>query len=257
MNFVFLATFFHAKIQSMKIQLETIPVWDGINSGSECYICDLMKEAEAHALSYYLGSAIMVPEIRVEMNKKGFCPTHFASLAELKKAQPLGLACDTFYEESKNIFKPHFEKISRASNLRKTLKEVEEFKKVAEEREKGCLVCDQMKGRQERYLYTTAALYGEDPAFKQALKESKGFCIHHTLELAKMAPEALAKDEACEFIQLIMALLDKNLDRVQHDAWYLTQKYKSENRDKPWNGCEDAAMRAVYKLVGQARIKTK
>ena len=29
-----------------KYQLETIPVWDGIKSQSECFICDLMQQAE-------------------------------------------------------------------------------------------------------------------------------------------------------------------------------------------------------------------
>jgi hypothetical protein len=241
----------------MKIQLETIPVWDGVNSGSECYICDLMKAAEEHALSYYLGSAVMVPEIRVEMNKKGFCPDHFMALAEMKKAQPLGLLCDTFYEESKGLFKPHFERIEKAGNLKKALKEAEAFNECAEERGKGCLVCSMMDERESRYLYTTAALYGEDPAFAKALGEGKGFCIHHTALLSKVAVEALSKDKALEFIKLLYALLDRNLDRVQHDDWYLTQKYKSENRDKPWNGCEDASSRAVYKLTGRSRVRVK
>ena len=61
----------------MKIELETIPVWDGVKSESECFICDLMNKAEEDALDYYLGPAIMVPEIRVEINRKGFCPAHF------------------------------------------------------------------------------------------------------------------------------------------------------------------------------------
>ena len=34
----------------------------------------------------------------------------------------------------------------------------------------------------------------------------------------------------------------------------MTQKYKSENKDKPWNGAEDAHRRAVEKVVGKARV---
>ena len=241
----------------MKIQLETIPVWDGVNSHSECYICDLMDVAEKHAVSYYLGSAIMVPEIRVEMNKTGFCPHHRESLLELKKAQSLGLIFDTFYEESKTLYKPLFERIEKAGNLRKLQKEVEAFKEASLKREKGCLICEQMEGRLERYLFTTASLYGEDTGFAKALEQSKGFCIHHSLALTQVAPEALEKDKAFEFIKLICSLLQKNLDRVQHDAWYLTQKYKSENKDKDWLGCEDAGVRAAKKLIGQSRVLVK
>ena len=41
-----------------KYQLETIPVWDGIRSGSECFICDLMKQAEDDSLRFYLGASV-------------------------------------------------------------------------------------------------------------------------------------------------------------------------------------------------------
>ena len=34
----------------------------------------------------------------------------------------------------------------------------------------------------------------------------------------------------------------------------MTQKYKGENYDKPWNGCEDAHKRAVLKLIGEANV---
>ena len=44
------------------------------------------------------------------------------------------------------------------------------------------------------------------------------------------------------------------MDRVQKDDWWMTQKYKSENKDKPWNGAEDAHKRAVEKLVGKVRV---
>ena len=84
----------------MKIELETIPVWDGVKSGSECFICDLMNKAEEDAVDYYLGPAIMVPEIRVEINRKGFCPAHFRALAARNKAQSLSLVLDTYMNES-------------------------------------------------------------------------------------------------------------------------------------------------------------
>ena len=87
----------------MKIQLETIPVWDGVKEGSECFICTLMKKAEEDGIRYYLSSAVMTPEVRVEMNRHGFCPHHSALLAEAGKPQSLALAMDTYYEENKRV----------------------------------------------------------------------------------------------------------------------------------------------------------
>ena len=37
----------------------------------------------------------------------------------------------------------------------------------------------------------------------------------------------------------------------------MIEHYKSENRDKPWNGCEDAQVRAVYKEIGKGRTIRK
>lgn len=241
----------------MKEQLEMIPVWDGVKSGSECFICDLMKVAEDDSLSYYLGPAIMVPEIRVVINRKGFCPHHFAALAEKNKAQPLALVCDTYYEESKNSFASAFAQIEKASNARKAVKGFEALEAAIEGREAGCLVCEHMEIRLKRYCETVAALYEEDASFREALAASKGFCTHHTIELYHYSKNVLKGDVLADYLKLLASLLQKNLDRVQHDAWWMTQKYKSENKDKSWDGCEDAYKRAALKITGEGRLLSK
>lgn len=238
----------------MKIVLETIPVWDGLNSDSECFLCDLMKMAESDALGYYLSSAVMTPEVRVETNTYGFCHNHMRALAEANKPQVLALVMDTYYEENKKFYKPELEKIFSSRKAKHAEKAIAEFKSRVVDRERGCLVCSRMDDRLYRYCYTVSSLFEEDSDFREKLLLSKGFCLQHTLELARIAPEALSGDCLLEFYKAIFSLLDKNLDRVQHDDWWMSQKYKSENKDKPWNGCEDAQKRAVYKLVGTSPV---
>ncbi len=238
----------------MKVQLETIPVWDGVRSGDECFLCSLMREAEEDGVRYYLSSAIMTPEVRVTTNDHGFCTKHFSLLAEANKAQSLGLVMDTYYQKNAETFDELLDKVSSSSSPRKAQKLFSSFFDSYHEREEGCLICSRMKDRLDRYTFTVASLYGEDPEFRQALENSKGFCIHHTEALFKMAPEALSGDVLVSFYKTLASLLKTNLERVRQDDWWLTQKYKSENRDKPWNGCEDAAKRAVYKFTGQARV---
>ena len=238
----------------LQLQLETIPVWDGLKEGSECFICSLMKQAEADGIRYYLSSAVMTPEVRIEMNRHGFCPHHSAMLAEGGKPQSLALAMDTYYDENKRTFSPFFERIKGAGNARKAEKAAEALFEAAHSREKGCLICSRMDDRLLRYCYTVAALWRDDQDFRSALESSKGFCLHHTEALLKTAREVLSGDDLLHFHQSMIALLEKNLDRVQHDDWWMTQKYKSENKDKPWNGAEDAQKRAVYKLIGEARV---
>ena len=73
----------------MKVVLETIPLWDALREDSECPLCSLMKKAEEDSVSYYLSSAIMTPEVRVETNTKGFCPKHFYLLVLKNKPQSM------------------------------------------------------------------------------------------------------------------------------------------------------------------------
>ena len=235
-------------------QLETIPVWDGLKSDSECFLCSLMEEAEKDGIRYYLSSAIMTPEIRVKTNEYGFCPKHSLDLAAALKPQPLSLVMDTYYEEERKLLQPDFDRMKSASNPRKAQKILSSLFDTVDEREKGCLVCSRMKERLDRYTFTIASLFGEDAEFRSALKESKGFCLHHSKALYLMAPQALKGDMLLDFYRTLSDLMERNLERVQKDDWWMSQKYKSENREKPWNGCEDASYRAVQKLVGRARV---
>lgn len=238
----------------MRIVLETIPVWDALKKNEECPLCALMKEAERDATRYYLSSAIMTPEVRVETNRYGFCPHHSLLLAEGGNPQSLALTMDTYYGENETYFAPHFTAIKKASSARKVQKAIEGLREASQEREKGCLICTRMNDRLYRYSFTISALFQQDPDFKKAFSESKGLCLHHALKVAEIAPDALSGDDLLAFQQALFDNLERNMKRVRQDDWWMTQKYKSENADKPWNGCEDAQKRAVKKLVGEARV---
>ncbi len=238
----------------MKIVLETIPVWDGVKEESECFLCSLMKRAESDALSYYLSSAIMTPEVRVETNTYGFCKEHLRALARANKPQVLALMMDTYYEENKKHYNGLFRKIASSGKVKIAEKNIESLENAYKERNSGCLICTRMEDRLYRYAYTIAALFEEDPDFKKAFSQSKGLCFEHTIKTAEVAKKALKGDVLLDFYKTLFSLLETNLQRVQDDDYWMTQMYKSENKGKDWKGCEDAQKRAVYKLVGEVEV---
>ena len=238
----------------MKVVLETIPVWDALKENTECPICTLMKKAEEDSVSYYLSSAIMTPEVRVKTNTHGFCPHHSVLLTERGRAQSLALVMDTYYGENENCFRRGFEEIAKAKNPRQAEKAAEKLGEKALEREKGCLICSQMSDRLYRYSFTLSSLFESDEDFRKAFLSSKGLCLHHTLLVSRTAKDALSGESYTTFQKELFALLERNLERVRKDDWWMTQKYKSENSNKPWNGCEDAHRRAVFKLIGEGRV---
>ncbi|NCC64381.1 MAG: hypothetical protein EOM15_06980 [Spirochaetia bacterium] len=238
----------------MKIELETIPVWDGVHSQSECYICDLMAEAQKDAVAFYLGNSVMNPETRVKVNEHGFCSRHWQMIVAANKPQGVALMTDTYLAMTRKKTEKAVNDLLGVKSPYSAKKAVQSFKKQLEEREKGCLVCTAMEERLKRYLYTTCYLWGDDPSFREALKEGKGFCMHHFGLLLETAKEALSTSLYPQFVRQVTQTEVENLDRIAKDVYWMTQKYKSENMDKPWNGCEDAHKRGVDKMVGRHRV---
>lgn len=235
-----------------KYQLETIPVWDGIQSGSECFICDLMKKAEHDSLEFYLGASVMNPETRVKVNNTGFCPQHTAKLVESGHPNSMAVLWESHLAQTRDKLNKVFRDLDNPRNLKKSTASLES---VLSEREEGCLICQRMEERLDRYCFTIPYLWAQDEAFRKAFSESKGFCLHHMARILRLSLDALDTKTQRAFSQSMSDLQQRNLERIAHDLWYMTEHYKSENRDKPWNGCEDAQKRAVYKEIGQGRCE--
>lgn len=238
----------------MKIVLETIPLWDALKKDTECPMCLLMKKAEEDSIAYYLSSAIMTPEVRVQTNRYGFCREHFDRLVKSGSAQSLALVMDTYYEENETVFSPYFEKIAKANSSYSLDRVISQLEMRVKEREKGCLICTKMREREYRYGFTFCSLFIDDKDFRESFMSSKGLCLHHSFVISKIAKDVLKKSDYISFQKALFSSLERNLKRVKDDDYWMTQKYKSENSSKPWNGAEDAQKRAVYKLIGEGRV---
>lgn len=238
----------------MRIELETIPVWDSIHNDSECFLCSLMREAEFDVVSYYLGSSVMHPETRVKVNELGFCPHHWEALADAGKPHSLALIGHTYLQQTENILDPAVKRITKAKPGKKTTLSVDQLLEAIHKREQGCLICLGMERRLVRYANTTVFLWEDDAEFRKELLNSKGVCLHHMETLLAVAQTFLEPDKYHTFATELTQLVLDNLKRVEDDVWWMTQKYKAEHTNSPWNGCEDAHKRLVRKLIGEGRI---
>lgn len=238
----------------MKIELETIPVWDSIRTNSECFLCELMKEAESHAVDYYLGSSVMHSETRVTIHKTGFCPKHWQKLAEAGKPQSLALISHTYMKHTLDSLKPALSSCIKAKTARKSRQLVKMLLDSVIAQEHGCLICTAMQSRLERYAVTAVSLWRDDQDFHREFMQGKGVCLHHMEPLFLAAPSILTSTQECQFYAELAELVSGNLKRLEDDVWWMTQKYKAEHTNSPWNGCEDAHKRLVHKIIGEGRI---
>ena len=161
---------------------------------------------------------------------------------------------ETHLERTRERIAKTFREMENPHNLKKTLVGLDN---ALAEREQGCLICQRMKDRLDRYCFTIPYLWGQDLEFRKAFEKSKGFCLHHMEHILRMSLEALDAKKQKEFAASLADLQQRNLERIAGDLVYMIEHYKSENRDKPWNGCEDAQVRAVYKEIGKGRTIRK
>ena len=164
---------------AMKYELQTIPVWDGVRSGSECFLCDLMVKALSDSVDYYLGSSVMDEETRLLVNRRGFCPPHWEALIDGGVPHALALISHTHLGErlKKLDFNPNRKKRPNSIN----------------EEGKGCLICEKMEKRLLRYTFTIAYMWRKEEGVQEELLGSKGFCLYHLGHLLGMASEPLGE----------------------------------------------------------------
>lgn len=251
----------------MKYKLETIPLWDAFKENTECPICYLAEKAEERYLDFYLGSSVMNPETRVEVNKKGFCPHHFSGLLQIRSNHSLGLITHTHLEKRLTLLESHLKTLkdeaAKTSGKSMSLKSkklslaIKNLDSHLKEQEESCMICDRIGYTIKRYIYTIIHLWKNDGEFKEYFKKSNGFCLHHLPQLLNMAEETLSAGKLGEFVEDLISLTEKNNKRTEKEILWFSQKFDSKNFDKPWGTSENAHYRTVQKLTGRSNNHIK
>lgn len=247
----------------MKYELETIPVWDAFKQECECPICILHDKAEENYLKFFLGNSVMVPEQRVEVNKAGFCPDHFQKLLLKRSPHYLGLMTHThFIEYRERLYKQFSIVKGIAENASRKLKtplkdkklteSIKNLKKVIDDNDKTCLICDKIEYTMKRYAFTIVYLWKKNSEFREYFNSSKGFCLQHQTLVLELAADYLNGVDLGIFSKELINIQEKNLNRLEEEILYFTQKFSQENDHKPWNGTKDAHYRLIQKITGKS-----
>lgn len=246
----------------MKYELETIPVWDAFKSECECPICKLNGKAEETYIKFFLGNSVMNPEMRVKVNKTGYCPEHYQKLLLKRSPHYLGLMTHTHFKEYREELSKKFRTLNKTAEIaskkiktplkdKKLIDSVENVNNIINRKEHQCMVCERIEYTMRRYTFTIVYLWKKNPEFRDFFNSSKGFCLPHQTLVSTMASEILSGVELGEFIQDLIAVQERNLERLENEILYFTQKFSQENDDKPWNGTKDAHYRLIQKITGK------
>jgi len=238
----------------LKYHINTIPLWDAVKKETECPICSIREDLEEKYLDVYLGGAVMEPDVRKQTNEKGFCAKHYKGLYEKQNRLPVGLMTHTRLWSINNDIAPLMDSIYKDSVKKDKKKETLKLNKLIDELSsnyKSCVICDRIKKDLEQYIYTLTYMWSKEREFRDALKLSKGFCIEHFGCVLASARDNMKQKDKTVFIPMVINLQKENLQRMEKEIKWFTDKFDYRNQKEPWGNSHDALPRVIGKLSGR------
>lgn len=241
----------------MKEQLYTIPLNDAIQANDECPFCFIERSVERDLMDFILGSgsSYMESDIRDATDKDGFCRTHFKKMFDYGNTLGNGWILKTHYLRMNQEMKEQFKSfVPQKSTLMGKFKKNENRQNPigiwAEKKDKSCYICKRFEETYARYLDTFFVMYKKDGDFRQKVKSSKGFCLHHFGDLCEAVDNKLNDKEKAIFYPMIFQLMEDNMERLAEDVSWMVDKFDYRNQDADWRNSKDAIQRGMQKLKG-------
>lgn len=242
----------------MKEEIYTIPVMDGFKDDCECPFCSMKRKLEENTINYVLSPSYMEEDVRGETNDKGFCREHMQRLYNEGNALGLSLMLHSHMKAQHEIIEKLLTKASAPKKLfSKKQTEESPLEQHRQHLTGSCYVCQRVDEVFSRYLAAFFMLWKKNAEFRQLVKESKGFCFDHFIQIYETASQHLNAEQTAEFRQLIASLQMENLKRVEDDLEWFTLKFDYRYKDKPWKNSKDALPRSIVKINGQFVEKAK
>ena len=241
----------------MKEKLYTIPLNDAVNALDECPFCFLERKLEQDLMDFVLGSgsSYMESDIRSDTDKFGFCRSHFKKMFDYGNTLGNAWILKTHYQKTIQDMKKQLQMSTfvKKKLFEKKTSSGERTSSVGKwtlDREKSCYICNRFTNEYPRYLDTFLYLYEKDPAFREKVLSSKGFCLSHFGDLCEHAELNLSQKQKEDFFAPLFTLMETNMARMQEDINWLIEKFDYENKDADWKTSKDALQRGMQKLKG-------
>ena len=173
----------------MRYHIDTIPVWDAAKIDGECLLCALQRRVELQQIEYSLGASVMEPDVRIQVNKKGFCQHHQRMLFKGDNRLGHALMLESHLTETRGKLNKAFNDIRKAASGNSSFldrlsgkapspaKAMEAAVQELDALCSTCIVCNAIEDNMNRYLHTFFHLYQNDSEFRKHFAQSKGVIL--------------------------------------------------------------------------------
>lgn len=248
----------------MRYHIDTIPVWDAARKDPECIFCALRVKAEADEADRFLGASVMEPDVRIKVNRLGFCARHQQMLYRCGNRLGHALMMQTHLHESAaaanecaDRMVTAAEKAGSATLARRIsgkAKDAREALRAAADEiaalSGSCILCASVEETMGRWAHTFFHLYQHDAEFRKTFENGKGVCLPDLALLLRTAAEELPAKEAAAFARTAAELQRRKAERMQEDIDWFVKKYDYRYTAEPWKNSRDAVERTVNLLRG-------
>ena len=209
----------------------TIPINAAFDQKDGCPLCRMRDKLEEQTLDYTLGAAMMEPDVRISMNRLGFCRNHLQALRQRKNKLALALILESHLDEllsaldqpSAGSKRGLFAKKSEGSDA------AEELNRFAS----GCFMCERITGTEKRYAANTAWLWETDKAFREKVKAQPFLCLSHCALLLRAAKAMLKPENYQSLYETLTQLLQKYVSELRKDITAFTVSFDHRNAGIP------------------------
>lgn len=226
----------------MKETICTIPINDIFMPKDGCPICRMESMLEEQYVKFITGDAMMVPDVRIETNKKGFCHRHFSQMFEKGQKLPNALILESHLQE---IIDNDFPKKIKGKPDKKQLEAIKTELS-------SCYVCDRIEWDMKHFMATIFVEWAKGEEFRKLYNEQPYICLKHysfIMETA-MAKGGIPSKHLADFHTETATLTKNYLESLKSDITHFCSMFDYRSQGQEWGTSKDSIERSIQFLTG-------
>lgn len=226
----------------MPEKIFTIPINEAMDQYDGCPLCRLRAKLEEDNLKYALGAAMMEPDVRIEMNRLGFCSKHFDDMFAAKNKLALALILESHLDEVAQLFPlPEPDTGKKKKKPVKGPDEADDVAKLAG----SCFICSRISGTVRRYYSNFVYLWDKDPVFREKLARQPFICVTDAAGILRAGKAELKPASYAELKDALNVLIGNYAASVKADVTKYCQSFDYRNADKPLGEEKNSVEKAI------------
>lgn len=226
----------------MKETICTIPINDIFMPKDGCPFCRMESILEEQYVKFITGDAMMVPDIRIETNKKGFCHRHFSQMYKQGQKLPNALILESHLQEMIDNFFP------KKLKGKPDKKQLDAIKTELS----SCYVCDRIAWDMKHFMSTIFVEWAKGEEFRKLYNEQPYICLKHYSFVMDCATSkgGVPSKHLADFYTETASLTKNYLETLKSDITHFCSMFDYRSRGQEWGNSKDSIERSVQFLTG-------